>query len=92
MASTAPGGVPEVSHIASRENLLLKDLRKLASETTAYRKQGRVWLEGDHLCRAALARGLKPALGIFSESYWPVAQAELARAAVKSITIADHLF
>lgn len=92
MISTPPSGVLEVSHIASRENPLLKDLRKLASETTAYRKQGRVWLEGDHLCRAALAQGLKPALGIFAESHWPEAQAELARAADKTITIADRLF
>jgi TrmH family RNA methyltransferase len=47
----------------SRDNALLKDLRKLAQDNTgAYRKQGRVWLEGDHLCRAALQRGVQPAM------------------------------
>ena len=43
--------------IQSRDNPLLKDLRRLALDSTAYRKQGRVWLEGDHLCGAALVRG-----------------------------------
>jgi hypothetical protein len=33
--------------------------------TAAYRKQGRVWLEGDHLCRAALARGWRPPGPVF---------------------------
>lgn len=45
-----------VTLIQSRDNALVKDLRRLAQDTTAYRKQGRVWLEGDHLCRAALER------------------------------------
>ena len=45
-------------HISSRDNAFLKDLRRLAQDNTAYRKQGRIWLESDHLCRAALARGV----------------------------------
>ncbi len=77
--------------VTSRDNPLLKDLRKLSQDSTAYRKQGRVWLEGDHLCRAALIRGLKPHLAIFSESFWPLAQAEWAQAAIKNIVIADDL-
>ncbi len=84
------GAVP-VTHVTSRDNALVKELRKLSHESTAYRKQGRVWLEGDHLCRAALARGLKPALAVFSESYWPLAQVECAQAAIKNIVIADAL-
>ena len=84
------GGVP-VTHVTSRDNALVKELRKLSQESTAYRKHGRVWLEGDHLCRAALARGLKPVVAVFSESYWPLAQAECAQAAIKNIVIADAL-
>lgn len=84
------GGVP-VTHVTSRDNALVKELRKLSQESTAYRKHGRVWLEGDHLCRAALARGLKPALAVFSESYWPLAQAECTQAAIKNIVISDAL-
>lgn len=77
--------------VTSRDNTLLKDLRRLSQDNTAYRKQGRVWLEGDHLCRAALARGLKPAVAVFCESFWPLAPAEWAQAAIKTIVIPDLL-
>ncbi|MDP2034749.1 MAG: RNA methyltransferase [Polaromonas sp.] len=77
--------------VTSRDNALLKDLRRLSQDNTAYRKQGRVWLEGDHLCRAALARGLKPAVAVFCESFWPLAPAEWAQAAIKTIVIPDLL-
>ncbi len=78
--------------ITSSSNPLIKELRKLQADNTAYRKQGRIWLEGDHLCRAALLRGFKPVLGLFSESFWPVAQSIWARAAIKNIVIPDALF
>lgn len=81
-----------VTAIHSRDNAFVKDLRRLAQDTTAYRKQGRVWLEGDHLCRAALARGLRASVAVFSESFWPQAQVEYARAAAKFIVLADALF
>jgi len=77
--------------VSSQGNALLKDLRKLSQDNTAYRKQGRVWLEGDHMCRAALARGLRPAIAVFCESFWPLAPAEWAQAAIKTIVIADAL-
>lgn len=82
---------PETSHISSRDNPLLKDLRKLAQDPGAYRKLGRVWLEGDHLCRAALVRGVRPALAVFAESFWPQAQLEWAAAADKTVIVADAL-
>jgi len=77
--------------VTSRDNALVKDLRRLSQDSTAYRKQGRVWLEGDHLCRAALLRGLTPAIAVFSESFWSLAPAEWARAAIKTIVISDAL-
>ena len=80
-----------VTQISSRDNPLVKELRKLSQHSTAYRKQGRVWLEGDHLCRAALMRGLKPVIAVFSESFWPLAPAEWAQAAIKNIVISDAL-
>jgi RNA methyltransferase, TrmH family len=90
---TAGAGVPDVAPalISSRDNPLVKDLRKLSQDSVAYRKQGRVWIEGDHLCQAALSRGLKPVLGVFSESFWPAAQSIWARAAIKSIVVKDAL-
>ena len=56
--------------ITSRENALVSRLRRLAQEPLAYRKQGEVWLEGDHLCRAALARGFKPAMAVVADTAW----------------------
>lgn len=91
MSFAGAGASASATHITSRDNPLIKELRKLSQDSTAYRKQGRVWLEGDHLCRAALTRGLKPALAVFSESFWPLAQAEYAQAAIKTIVIADTL-
>ena len=81
-----------VTHVSSAGNPLIKDLRRLSQDSLAYRKQGRVWLEGDHLCRAALARGLKPVLAVFSESFWPFAHTGWAQAAIKNIVVADSLF
>jgi TrmH family RNA methyltransferase len=78
--------------IHSRDNAFVKDLRRLVQDTTAYRKQGRVWLEGDHLCRAALARGLRASVAVFSESFWPSARVEYAKDAIKTIVLADALF
>jgi len=80
------------THISSRDNAFLKDLRRLASGNTDYRKQGRFWAEGDHLVRAALQRGVMPGMGIFSESFWPLAPAQYALAATKNIVIPDLLF
>ena len=81
-----------VTFVHSRDNAFVKDLRRLAQDSTAYRKQGRVWLEGDHLCRALLARGQRPAVAVFSESFWPLAQSQYAQAAMKNIVLADALW
>ncbi|AVP57934.1 TrmH family RNA methyltransferase [Pulveribacter suum] len=78
--------------IQSADNAFVKDLRRLAQGTTAYRRQGRVWVEGDHLCGAALARGRQPAVAVFSESFWPLAPAQYAQAAIKSIVLLDALW
>ena len=78
--------------VSSRDNPLLKDLRRLAQGSTAYRKQGRIWLEGDHLCRAAVQRGVKAAIAVVQESAWPQVAAEFAGAADKTVLLADALF
>ena len=86
MTSTEP------QFIRSAANALLKDLRRLAQDSTAYRKQGRVWLEGDHLCRAALARGVPPAMAVFSESLWTQGATEWSRLEAKKVVVQDALF
>lgn len=82
----------EPSVITSRDNPVLKELRKLSTDNTAYRKAGRFWVEGDHLCSAALQRSVRPAVGVFSESFWPLAPVGYAQAAIKNIVIPDALF
>jgi RNA methyltransferase, TrmH family len=79
-------------HIASRDNALLKELRRLAQDSTAYRKQGRIWLEGDHLCRAALQRGLQPTHAVFQASYYDAAGHQWADAGGRTVVIDDALF
>ena len=78
--------------IASRDNATLKELRRLAQDSTAYRKQQRVWLEGDHLCRAALQRGLQPAMAVFQASYWSETSARWPDALGRILVVDDALF
>lgn len=84
------GAAPQL--ITSRDNALMKDLRRLSHDSTAYRKQGRIWTEGDHLCRAAVARGFKPVAGIFSESKWPEVPVKYKEFATKNVVIPESLF
>jgi TrmH family RNA methyltransferase len=76
----------EPAVVRSAANAQYKSLRQLAQDSTAWRKQGRVWLEGDHLCRAALARGIQPELAVYAESC-------LSRlGASRTLVLADALF
>jgi len=77
--------------IASRDNPLVRELRKLAQDNSAYRKVGKVWIEGDHLARAALARGWTPAIGVFGESAWPRFRGEFGLVANRNVIVADAL-
>lgn len=83
---------PDVTRIQSRDNAFLKELRRLAQDSTQYRKQGRVWIEGDHLCEAARVRHLTPAVAVFSESFWPPTHVGIAQAATKTVVLPDSLF
>ncbi len=78
--------------ISSRGNAFLKDLKRLAQESTAYRKQGQVWLEGDHLIRAALQRGLGLRSLVLAESFAPQTPAEWQSKAAATVIVADSLW
>jgi len=79
--------------ITARDNPLLLKLRRLASDPAATRRLGWVWLEGEHLCRAALARGLRPRRAVIGERAWQQPQwAALARAAERVHVVADALW
>ncbi len=79
-------------HITSRDNPLLKDLRRLSQDGASYRKAGRFWVEGDHLGRAALQRGQQPAVTVLAESAWAAYGPEFGAVAPKTVLLPDALF
>lgn len=81
----------EPTQITSRDNPLLKRLRLLSQDSTAYRKQGQVWLEGDHLCRALLARGQRPSTAVFTERCWSDAPHDLRDACEHRVVVPEAL-
>lgn len=82
-----------MSLITSRDNPLFKTLRRLSQESNAYRKLGQFWLEGDHLCRAALQRGVQPSRMVLSESLATSPEGkEWEALAVPMTVLPDHLF
>ncbi|MBX3632322.1 MAG: RNA methyltransferase [Simplicispira sp.] len=83
---------PSTVQIRSRDNPHVKELRRLAQDSTQYRRQGRVWIEGEHLCAAARTRGWAPEMAVFSESFWPLALADKGLTAIKNIVLPDALF
>ncbi|WP_374665578.1 TrmH family RNA methyltransferase [Ramlibacter sp.] len=82
----------ETPVIRSRDNALLKQLRRLLADGAASRRQGRAWLEGDHLCRAALQRGVQPELAVFAASAWAAEGAQWAIAGSRLVLVDDGLF
>lgn len=58
---------PTATRVTSRNNPVLVRVRRLQADPLAYRKLGQVWLEGDHLLRAAVARGLRLAYVLLPE-------------------------
>lgn len=88
---TEPAG-PRIVRVASRDNAVLKTVRRLAQDNLAYRKLGQVWLEGDHLCRAARDQGLLPAVAVYAESAWPGDAAASALAPARVVIVPDALF
>lgn len=78
--------------ITSRDNPLVKHLRRLAQDSTAYRKAGQFWLEGDHLCRAAVERGVRPRQMVLTESFWQSQGAQWASACDQLVVMPDAVF
>ncbi|MCA0241722.1 MAG: RNA methyltransferase [Proteobacteria bacterium] len=80
--------------ITSRANALLVALRKGLRDGAAYRRSGLVWLEGEHLCAAAVARGVAVRQVLLSAGGWQrPARRDLARAAAARIALLpDALF
>jgi TrmH family RNA methyltransferase len=81
-----------VQLITSKDNPHVKAWRRLAQDGTAYRKAGQVWVEGDHLCRAALARGLRPMQMVLTESFQTHKGEQWADVSAQTFVVPDALF
>ena len=78
--------------ITSRDNPLLVQLRALLRDGSSYRKSGQVWLEGEHLCAAAQAKGVAVAQAVMSEAAWHTPTLRgLADGADKMIVVPESL-
>ena len=83
----------KLDHVTSRDNPALVRLRKLTADPGGYRKAGSVWIEGDHLLRAALQRGWMPALVVVTETAMQdPALAALAATAPRALVVPAALF
>lgn len=81
-----------VQRITSRDNPMVKRLRQCAGQSNLYRTHKQFWLEGDHLCRAALLRGQIITQAFFAESFWEL-QSQLWMGCAPIITLMpDALF
>lgn len=82
--------------ISSRNNPLVQRARRLSRTPMAYREDGLVWLEGEHLCAALLEHGLRPSFALVAESAWGTQGegrlAALARAAQAVALLPDRLY
>ena len=70
--------MPAIQTITSKDNPLLQRVRKLVADPAAYRKLGEVWLEGDHLCEACLARGQPVPLALVADTAWSGPEGHMA--------------
>jgi TrmH family RNA methyltransferase len=83
----------KLDHVTSRDNPALVRLRKLAADPGGYRKTGSVWIEGDHLLRAALLRGWTPGLVVITEAAMQDAALQaLTEAASRVLVVQTALF
>jgi TrmH family RNA methyltransferase len=83
----------KLDHVTSRDNPALMRLRKIAADPGGYRKTGSVWIEGDHLLRAALQRGWQPALVVITEAAMQDAVlGALAESAARVLVVPAALF
>jgi TrmH family RNA methyltransferase len=80
--------------IRARDNASLVQVRRALRDPRAYRRDGAlIWLEGDHLLRACLARGRPLQQVLVAESAWAQpALRGLAEQAQRVLLLADALF
>ncbi len=75
------------TRLSSRDNPLLMRLRRLVHDGAAYRRVGQVWIEGEHLCAALLARGGVVAQAVITDEGW--ADEHLRALAAQTLRVAQ---
>ena len=78
--------------ITSRDNPWLKSLRRLAQDNQAYRKQGEVWFEGEHLVEACLRHSAAVRTLVCAESFWPHVPTLWQSLGQRQVVLPDVLF
>ncbi|HET9976579.1 MAG TPA: RNA methyltransferase [Burkholderiaceae bacterium] len=82
-----------VVDIVSRDNPIVARVRRLARSPGAYRREGAVWLEGEHLCGAFLEHGGAAAQALVAASAWDApALRAIAGCAARVARVPDALF
>lgn len=76
-----------VRHLTSRDNPLLARVRRLAADGAAYRKLRELWIEGDHLCSAFVARGGRPSHAVIDEVGWALPRLRELASSAASVSI-----
>jgi TrmH family RNA methyltransferase len=83
----------KLDHVTSRDNPALVRLRKITADSAGYRKTGSVWIEGDHLLRAARQRGWALDLVVVTEAAMQDdALRTLAESATRVLVVPTALF
>lgn len=77
----------EIPVIRSRQNPWFKKLRRLAQDPGHARRQGWIWLEGEHLCDAAKAGGAAVHMLVFSAAYPEHEQQKYLQATAPSLVL-----
>jgi tRNA G18 (ribose-2'-O)-methylase SpoU len=67
-------------------------LRRLSEQGTAYRRSGQFWIEGEHLCSAAVARGMQPAVLVVAASWLNQVPGTWQAVAARTVVLEDRLF
>ena len=57
--------------VSSKSNPLFKQIKSIANDNTAYRQSQQIWLEGEHLCQAAIDSGLSLSYLVLMDSVSP---------------------
>jgi len=78
--------------ITSKDNATFKQLKRLALERQHYRKTQSFWIEGEHLCEAAMQKGVLALRAVFSESAWGQMTPMTQSYAQQNVVITDAMF